>query len=323
MQFPAVNDSIDDFLVALYRGSRDIGWRHFQDWALDLLRTRLRFDSAWWGKGSYQSGGYVHHLHLYHRRPEIADDYLQWVEHDFMRAAVMAKPGTSVNLSDLISRDEFIRTPFYRDFCRQHGIEWSLATVSFVDEKARLIQWISLSRSNPEHPFTEADRQLKQRLVPHLIEAERNCRQYFLRELAARLRGRLWGLCDPRGQLHESGPQFLDALRREWPNWNGPQLPVPLFKALQAGRPFGGEHIVVDAERVDGLYGLFVRSRTSVDSLSPREREVAGRYAGGEDHARIASSLGLSPVTVRNQIQSVYRKLGINNKAELVMRLSV
>ncbi|MBN9427477.1 MAG: helix-turn-helix transcriptional regulator [Burkholderiales bacterium] len=317
-----MNDSIDGLLIELYRGSREVGWRQFQDWALDLLQTRLRFDSAWWGKGSYHAG-YVHHLHLYRCRPEIVEDYRRWVDHDFMRAAVMSRPGVSVNLSDVMSREEFIRTPVYRHFCQPHSIEWSLATVSMVDEKAGLLQWISLRRSDPGQPFTEAERQLKQRLVPHLIEAERGCRQYFLRESGARLRGRPWGLCDAHGQLHEIGPQFVDTLRREWPDWSGPELPAPLFDALRAGRPYDGENIVIDTESVNGLYCLFARSRTAIDSLSPRERQVAGRYARGEDHARIASSLGVSPVTVRNQIQSVYRKLGINNKAELATRLSV
>ncbi|MGD9943921.1 MAG: response regulator transcription factor [Burkholderiaceae bacterium] len=316
-----MDESIDDFLIALYRGSRDVSWQQFQGWALELLQTKLRFDSAWWGKGSHQAG-YVHNLHLYRCRPEIIEDYRRWVGEDFMRAAVMARPGESINLSDLMSREDFLRTPVYRHFCRQHGIEWSLATVSMVDEKAGLLQWISLRRADPQWPFSEAERRLKQRLVPHLIEAERNCRQYYLRESGARLRGRPWGLCDARGQLHEAGPRFVDTLRRQWPAWGGPELPPPLLDALAAGRPFIGDNVVVDTEQVNGLHCLFARARSAVDSLSPREREVARRYARGEGHLSIAGELGVSPVTVRNQIQSVYRKLGINNKAELAMRLT-
>ena len=55
--------------------------------------------------------------------------------------------------------------------------------------------------------------------------------------------------------------------------------------------------------------------------LSPREGEIATRYATGETYSAIAGSLLLSPATVRNHIAHCFRKLGVNNKAELVRRL--
>ena len=58
-----------------------------------------------------------------------------------------------------------------------------------------------------------------------------------------------------------------------------------------------------------------------VDMLTAREREIVERYAQGETHATIATALALSPATVRNHIAHCYRKLAVNNKAELVRRL--
>jgi len=63
------------------------------------------------------------------------------------------------------------------------------------------------------------------------------------------------------------------------------------------------------------------RKKNMLDSLSKREREVAGHFAAGYTNKEIAHSLKLSPATIRNQISVVYLKLKINNKAELVTLL--
>lgn len=54
-----------------------------------------------------------------------------------------------------------------------------------------------------------------------------------------------------------------------------------------------------------------------LERLSPRERSVAQHYANGLSHKAIAEQLSIAPVTVRNHIASIYRKLSVSNKAEL------
>lgn len=55
--------------------------------------------------------------------------------------------------------------------------------------------------------------------------------------------------------------------------------------------------------------------------LSPRELAVARRLASGSTLAEIASDLGVSPSTVRTQCERIYRKLGINRRAQVAARL--
>lgn len=51
--------------------------------------------------------------------------------------------------------------------------------------------------------------------------------------------------------------------------------------------------------------------------LTPRELEVALAAAGRERSREIAARLGVSPRTVESQLQSVFRKLGVNSRDEL------
>jgi len=52
--------------------------------------------------------------------------------------------------------------------------------------------------------------------------------------------------------------------------------------------------------------------------LSEREREVLGLIATGATNREIAGSLYLSPHTVKEYTSSIYRKLGVRNRAEAV-----
>jgi DNA-binding NarL/FixJ family response regulator len=58
-----------------------------------------------------------------------------------------------------------------------------------------------------------------------------------------------------------------------------------------------------------------------LDSLSPRESEVVQLLTEGHRVSTIARSLFISPHTVRNHLQSVYRKVGVSSQAELIERL--
>lgn len=65
-----------------------------------------------------------------------------------------------------------------------------------------------------------------------------------------------------------------------------------------------------------GVDAPLLHTRDAV-TISAREREVAVAAAGRERSREIADRLGISPRTVENQLQSVYRKLGVSSRDEL------
>ncbi|HEY6891472.1 MAG TPA: response regulator transcription factor [Solirubrobacter sp.] len=56
------------------------------------------------------------------------------------------------------------------------------------------------------------------------------------------------------------------------------------------------------------------------DRVSPREREVLRVLVTGATNAEIAGRLGLSPHTVKQHTRSIYRKLGVRNRAAAACR---
>lgn len=55
--------------------------------------------------------------------------------------------------------------------------------------------------------------------------------------------------------------------------------------------------------------------------LSPRERQIVDTLMAGQDVGHVAQTFRISEHTVRNHIKSIYRKLGVHSRAELVRRV--
>ena len=64
------------------------------------------------------------------------------------------------------------------------------------------------------------------------------------------------------------------------------------------------------------------RILSGVESLTPSERRVAQMAAEGPTNREIAQALFVTPKTVEIHLSSVYRKLGVSSRAELIKRVS-
>ena len=82
------------------------------------------------------------------------------------------------------------------------------------------------------------------------------------------------------------------------------------------------ENLIITLEPADNPDGLdwqrlTLRPLEKMDLLTPREREVALALTSGKTHKIVARQLGVSPSTIRNQTQSIYKKMGVDNRAGL------
>lgn len=68
------------------------------------------------------------------------------------------------------------------------------------------------------------------------------------------------------------------------------------------------------------VIGHFQPRQTTEGSLTPREQQIVQGIEEGLSYKLIGVRLGISLDTVRNHIQQVYRKLGVNSKGEVMAR---
>ncbi len=317
MEFANVQ-RLNEVILSLYREGREVPLGGFQAWALAQLARLIAFDSACWGNAA-ASPPALHEMHLHNCDQSIIEAYSPYIEQDFFAAALVERPGITANLSDLTTRERHLRTPFYRDFARHHQVEWVLGTL-LIEPTSSLYEFLTVWRHDHRCPFSEAERRIKQLLMPHLVETHRGVRlRHFLRSPSEW--SREWALADAQGFLREASAAFIARLGSVWPDWNGSALPEPLASCVRIGSGCVVRHVRFDVRCGGQLRYVVAKTARAAEQLSPREREIAFRYARGDTYSAIAASLLLSPATVRNHIAHCFRKLRVNNKAELVRRL--
>ena len=128
--------------------------RNFRDWALEQVRRLIAFDSPWWGNAAVEPMK-IHWLHLHNCYKSILKAYPPYIADDFFRAALMASPGTSINMSDRTTRARFIRTALYRDVGKRYRIQWSLGTLQ-IDPVSSLSEFLTLWRHDPEETVQQS-----------------------------------------------------------------------------------------------------------------------------------------------------------------------
>ncbi|MDX2051288.1 MAG: LuxR C-terminal-related transcriptional regulator [Polyangiaceae bacterium] len=68
------------------------------------------------------------------------------------------------------------------------------------------------------------------------------------------------------------------------------------------------------------LFSFPLREVETPEGLTEAEREVVRAVLEGRRNAEIARARGAASSTVANQLQSIYRKLGVSNRRELIQR---
>jgi pimeloyl-ACP methyl ester carboxylesterase/DNA-binding CsgD family transcriptional regulator len=123
--------------------------------------------------------------------------------------------------------------------------------------------------------------------------------------------------------LHRSGDTWIDVAHARY---LAAHIPRSTYVELPGSdhRPWLG-----DADAIADAVEVFVTGRKSrprrrssigADALSRREREVALLASRGETAIEIAGHLGVSKRTVESHLVTIYAKLGISSKTELIRR---
>ncbi len=263
----------------------------------------------------------------------------------FDRKSVVSAPRRAYASNELWPESERVALPYFRDESGLDGFSHSL--VLFLHEGGTLFGIAGLERRAGEEPFDEANRRSFEELAPFAVAGARRQLQYdeLSREAAAlRAFGKVAGAVfvvdrdrkrvvwaadreqgidweedvEPiEGLLVDAAEQSLTARAKD------DALPTP------QRLPSGGSIVGVAALEGDPVFGgarcAVVRVATqkpaAFEGLSKREREIARLLVSGYSGVNVAALSGLSENTVRTYVRRLYGKLGVTNRAELVLKL--
>ncbi len=94
--------------------------------------------------------------------------------------------------------------------------------------------------------------------------------------------------------------------------------PSRILSSLQEAMEGGAPMSTVIASKVLGFIKGGAETSQATFNLSTRELQILQRIGKGENYQEIADVLFISPKTVRNHIQKIYKKLHVHNKVDAV-----
>jgi len=288
--------------------------------------------------------------HVAELPPAFFKAYPELAPHDFVRDSVLRRPNWVLRDQDMVSRPKLERNPMYRR-AREVGapIEHVLAVMLHADQGWQ--SGLSLYRAR-RRPFSAAERARLQRVTPALANAVKNCRllgvaaewKHALERLLGSTNAAIVLLADDGRALArtERAERLLGHWFRRDSHEPG-QLPCALTKAFVSGKlsgqgeswrdesadavleatflpmssPFGRASWVLHLE--ERSLGLALPEPWR-RSLTPREQEVARAVLNGWDNRLIGSELGCRTNTVKKHLQNVFDKLGVDDRAALLVR---
>jgi DNA-binding CsgD family transcriptional regulator len=267
-------------------------------------------------------------------------------EHPLIAHYQQTRDGQALKISDFLTRRQFHRLGLYNEFYRRLEVEHQMAVI--LPSPAPLVIGIAVNRSGGD--FAERDRLLFNLLRLHLVQAYENA------GAATRLRqavegsdlgvvflakGQRVGWCTERARgwlseyfepsrsadgLPESLQRWIEH-QRSLLSYNGdappPRQPLILEQVgkrlvvrLVAGRHDEQEILLLE-EQAPSL------SAGSLEALglTRREVEILLHVAQGKTNAEVASSLYVSPLTVKKHLEHIYQKLGVESRTEALARV--
>lgn len=306
---------LSQFLLELYRLSREAAVSEFRREVFRRLEELIAFDTGWWGVAvSKDDSAFVAQAVLHKLPQAFIDDYAGVAHVDRLVPQMMAQVGTTLSVTGYDPRD----TADSIAFDEKYGLHSMLVT-ALLDRESGMHLFMSLFRRRAGTPFCEAERALKELVMPHVAEAWTQNWRWAL-AAAAQDRHPATALIDERGAIVDASALFVERLHLEFPQWRGHTLPEGLWRGLQRDceARFRGKHVDVRQQRAgSGELRLLQCSSHQASSLTPREEAVGAAFAAGRSYKEIAGELSLSPATVRSYLQKCYAKLGVSNKVQL------
>ena len=309
---------LQEFLINLIQAGHEAPAHRFKEIALTHLGKLIPFDAALWISGRTQDRT-IHNFHVMGLPRSMMDSWEQIKFEDRLFSEVVANPGITMDSADLYSRMERQESEVYQKHSKVYGIEAAICTAQPHPEVG-LFEGISLYRRSADPGFSREEILTKQSIFPLMSRTWHHNQIQQLRLTGQEPAPGAAAVCDSLGWLRHAEDEFVALLHDEFPGWRAPELPAPLRSWLEDSveSVYRGLGLDISRSRQDDLILLQARPKGALAALTQRESQVAELYAAGLTYKEIAVDLGLAASTVRHHLESIYHKLEIASKVELI-----
>ena len=309
--------------LPLYQQSLEGDTAAYADAAFGWLRAQIDFDAAMLVTTHVDRPAFLDaHFTGFADVPALMASWAGVAHLDVLAPRLVAEPGTARRHDKddpLLAGPEF--APLHAHLER-FGFQHTLC-IALPGAEPQFLVVIILVRHTPGQRGTAAELALLGRLGPEVAQTYSACRRMALLRLPATgLQHLSMARVNARGAYVQTTPSYCQLM------WSGvaPQnvhLEPEALRALARGQvwPLPKQGLSLHAQPDGDGWLLRLEPARLADQLSPRERDIAQRFARGASNTAIAAALGISPATVRNHLSHVYDKLQVRHRSELIAAL--
>lgn len=271
-------------------------------------------------------------------------------QHPVLMHVARTGDGRAHKISDFLPVSAFHRLALHGEHFKPQRVEDMMGIALAVAPD--VVVGIAVHRAR--RSFTDRDRAMLDLVRPHVTQAYRNAQSWYQatqalaaidtaldalgqsivvltparRVKAAGGQGVRWiaeyfGVPCRGGRLPDALDQWVRAEQASrWPAAAGARVPL----VVDRGESHLVIRVVVEADRVLMLLAEHDRRSMSqalvASGLRPREVDVLIWVSRGRSNPEIAEILGMSPRTVEKHLESIFRKLGVENRTAAALTAS-
>jgi DNA-binding CsgD family transcriptional regulator len=307
-------DDLSETVMRLTDSAIERGSQAHQENLVSILQDVVRFDSAYWGWSSLSGRNVLVNTGLYgfstsfesaFRVVEHLDPFIRYGRNLPVFAKVLHVDGDPVPEP-------------YRNFLKAFDVNAMLNGHCKLSGDSEFNFFMSVMRKHKGPAFTEADRHAYRLVLRHIEQSLSLSLRTELRKLA--------GADGEAALFHASGlivratRGFRDMLARE--GLSARESTALLIDLSLTPMVWHGRHVRLESrEHRPGLTLIRLGPNRIPDVLSRAERRIADGLAAGRTMRQIAEDNGVSHNTVRNQVSSIYRKIGARNRVEFLKKM--
>jgi DNA-binding NarL/FixJ family response regulator len=269
----------------------------------------------------------------------------EYLIEDVNTFASLASRRVPVSTLEMATRGDPQRSTRYRELLAPAGIPHELRAAFVI--RGRVWGAVHIARRESSGAFSQRDVDVLAQVAPAIAQGIRGSLRFdaarrgsgaeppgllvlgaeneveLVTDPARELLSALASGAGGEGALPSSVLALASFLRRAEPGEGSNVVTVPSpagWITLHGSRESAAPgRIAIVVERASGLQSATLR--LELEGVTPREREVATLLARGLSNAEIADALVLSPHTVQDHVKSIYEKVGVGSRQELVARV--
>jgi|GEM_PF-4195467 len=205
------------------------------------------------------------------------------------------------------------------EYSRRAAAVHCLCYVNKSDD-SNLINTVSFWREEKSGAFSDAQLAFSSILTPHVIQAltinQKIKPDIFVgsKERSGRI------IAEVGGAIHFIDDISIILLRQEFPLWLSHVLPPEIIAGFRSNsfQKYIGKKVILSLQLQGNIMFMDIKTRDVGGSLTSAELRVVEKIVLCGNYKEAARQLEVSASTIRNQLHSIYKKLGIRGKSELI-----